>query len=133
MQNRFKFRAQRKTGEWVYYTLNDLVSDPRLRAEWPNLKNNTESTGLKDKNGKLIFEGDIVNYDTEDGEWAIATVKWRKDDEDGLALSGFYLEVLGTYEPEEEERDGGFEIMGNIYENPELFPVAVSNQSRNLS
>ena len=69
-----------------------------------------QSTGLKDKNGTEIYEGDIVKniYDE------IYVVKWFD--------AGFHLE---------EKYNGGFdyfelhfgdnkEVIGNIYENPEL-------------
>lgn len=71
-----------------------------------------QSTGLKDKNGKEIFEGDILtsqNYPVK------GVVEFRTDL--GLwvhYLKGYnYFEYLGNVA-------GSKEIIGNIYENPEL-------------
>lgn len=79
-----------------------------------------KSTGLKDKNGLEIFEGDIISELSEQGEdWAnhiLAEVVWHK--------VGFYGKEKG-HEPEypiTEFVKG--EVIGNVWENPELLEVA---------
>ena len=77
-----------------------------------------QSTGLKDKNGKEIFEGDIVDYK---GRKAI--IKWH-----GSYASFIYRFVDGMQE-RVSEWDSlflacyHFEVIGNIYENLELLEV----------
>ena len=79
-----------------------------------------QSTGLFDKKGTEIFEGDIIRYGTN-----VAEIKRHP-------TLGFYTVVDGRerffgdemsiddFEEVAEEVSKTFEIIGNIYENPEL-------------
>lgn len=86
----------------------------------------TQFTGLLDKNGKEIYEGDIISFSERQGVYCngIADesriVKW---DEGEAGFKFFYLTI-------DKRQDCGFcfaestskimEIIGNIYENKEL-------------
>ena len=65
-------------------------------------------TGLKDKNGKEIYEGDIVEFDY---------TRKRKTAPVEYSGCGFWLVRWLNY-LEQEYRN--HKIIGNIYENPEL-------------
>jgi hypothetical protein len=68
-----------------------------------------QDTGLHDKNGKEIYEGDILRDEngTAAAEWAPGMGSWGIPDPDGC------MTLLA-------DCDEGMEIIGNIYENPEL-------------
>jgi len=82
-----------------------------------------QSTGLKDKNGKEIFEGDIITNGKD-----VMCMKRHN-------TLGFYIEqkgevefiadcaVLEEFEEDAKEIADSIEIIGNIYENPELLEV----------
>ena len=77
-----------------------------------------QSTGLFDKNGKEIFEGDIVDYKGRKAiiKWngSYASFIYRFVDELKKRVSEWHPLFLAYYH---------FEIIGNIYENPELLEV----------
>lgn len=77
-------------------------------------------TGLKDKNGKEIYVGDIVRAE-DDGRYLVGPVEWN---EDYAKCEVIYSQITGN--SFEFEGDDGYpvanscEVIGNIHENPEL-------------
>ena len=100
--------------------LNDTVMNDYITAYLDEIEL-MQSTGLKDKNGKEIFEGDILAVETDD-ETLNVNVFW--DEEHAL----FMFESKQYNEKEAlaellEDYSYPFEIIGNIYENSELLEV----------
>lgn len=69
-----------------------------------------QCTGLKDKNGKLIYEGDIVNT----SNFGKCFIEWADDE------AGFTLHSIETVNYYSIYCCKDFEIIGNIHENKDL-------------
>lgn len=80
-----------------------------------------QSTGLTDKNGKEIFEGDILNIETDEENERVE-VSWDSKHALFVFESKKYneKEALGELF---EDNSYPFEIIGNIHTNPELLEV----------
>ena len=73
----------------------------------------TQYTGLKDKNLKEIYEGDIIKYDFNNLNYRIEFINAE------FIARRFYENIEDLY-PTEFDFGKECEVLGNIYENPEL-------------
>jgi uncharacterized phage protein (TIGR01671 family) len=127
-------RTSYKNGEWVYGLISRLYDErfKNLPAEMINTdgiggievdyKTISQYTGLTDKNGKKIFEGDIVDCWSE-GVNAQGTVQQRKD---GLWIiyPAWQKHIMWGLCPDEYSNTT-VEVIGNIHDNPELLKEGV--------
>ena len=80
-----------------------------------------QSTGLKDKNGKEIFEGDIVTDGHTTGDIKNhPTLGFYMVDENGVERWFSDHATIEDFEEDVETAARILEIIGNAYENPEL-------------
>ena len=144
------FRGKNSKGVWVfgdlilviekeshifYKTVEDIINK-RISNETVVSETVGQYTGLTDKNGDKIFEGDILLLKISDGsirhfvvEWAnenriLKSLKGFQHDNNPIRISGWcfnwegnrlYPSVIDGV-PDNER----MEIVGNVYDNPEL-------------
>jgi len=96
--------------------LNDAVMNDHITA-YPDEIELMQSTGLCDKEGTEVFEGDILHHQIQTEYTFI--VKYDKDNGrwygDGLSRT-YRINITKEFLPY-------YKIIGNIYENPELLEV----------
>lgn len=143
--DRYLYKAKRlDNGEWVqgYYVkgLNMYDKEAYLIFEpttifyssgetdgWSEVDPSTicQCTGLKDKNGKLIWENDILH----NGNYFV--VKWNEScSRFDIVLNKFHNIPIGKWEPmicdwktndfKEYRKAVDYEVIGNVFDNPEL-------------
>lgn len=120
MEDRYLYKAKRlDNGEWVQgylygiwekrYILWGMANDiPNMIEIDPSTI--CQCTGLKDKNGRLIWENDIVKINNSRGN---VLITFRD------------FEIICTipnekYYKHRLEYDTEYEVVGNIFDNPEL-------------
>lgn len=136
------FRGKRiDNNEWIYGNLLVIEDECFIitvsRKDWKKIQLEKievnpdtvgQYTGLKDKNGTKIFEGDIVKYHTE-------SISFKRDT---IGVVEYYNGTFGIV------TDKGkhflsfhnmsayvrcIEVIGNIYDNPELLEVEDAKNS----
>lgn len=145
MEDRYLFKAKRvDNGEWVqgYYVkgLNMYDKEAYLIFEpttifyssgetdgWSEVDPSTicQCTGLRDKNGNLIWENDILH----NGNYFV--VKWNEScSRFDIVLNNSNNIPIGKWEPmicdwktsdfKEYRKAVDYEVIGNVFDNPEL-------------
>ncbi len=133
MEDRYLFKAKRiDNGEWVQGALfngeshciigQEIKFSPYTEHECKivgyEVDRDTicQCTGLKDKNGKLIWENEIIKC-----KFGIAVVVWDKSEwRIKLVKDNIWRKDLHYWVVEDNQRT---EVVGNIFDNPELLEV----------
>jgi len=77
-------------------------------------------TGLKDKNGKGIYEGDIVTYKRSVGNWTGQTMTTTHKIIFTEEINAFVMDYGSSYIKLRKHWGYEYEVVGNIFENTEL-------------
>lgn len=138
MEDRYLFRGKRTdTGEWIIGSLlvdkqQDIETGEQIEiigiypSEYKDFAKKIDPsticqcTGLKDKNGKLIWENDILSghIDNEFPEDETRKrVVWYENGWCTNEPGCDYYEALDDFDLE------NFEVIGNMIDNPELLEV----------
>lgn len=167
MEDRYLFKAKRvDNGEWV---IGNLIQNPffkevrswisseqedktrlrsisRTQALWNSIEVDPSTicqcTGLKDKNGKLIWENDILLQKTTEKHWCewqrMGLVQYGEHDWNegvyGYKNIGFFVDPIVKEGDETRMKPGlcqedlvfenyPYEVIGNIFDSPELLEV----------
>lgn len=124
------FRGKRlDNGEWVKGFITSacdcagrlyFIEQPALDLDYCNHSYEVDFTtigqytGMLDKNGNKIFEGDIVDFsDRSDGD-GYGVVRYDENETEFEFEYDNIYRSLGSYYPKD------IEVIGNIYDNPEL-------------
>ena len=145
MQERHLFKAKRKDiGEWVFgglaycektgaYFITNMGKDHISYIGYHqevDPETICQSTGIKDKNGNLIWENDIVKDLFSDTAAPIRYGSYQSCfDSTKVEHVGFYVNWSGKYN-KNYRKDLGYwihmvdaELIGNTFDNPELLEV----------
>ena len=129
MNRIIKFRGKTNDGDWIYGSYvktrhyangRDLHKIIRYEVDYADNREDVipetvcQFTGLYDKTGKEIYEGDIIvciNGSIDGAEWEFKLeIKWSEK------RCGFNTPIFGC----DEDRTHYYNVIGNIHDNPEL-------------
>lgn len=131
MSDRFRFRTpvygpDGKFKDLIYWNAEEGA--PAVSGRGGCLfKEPEQCTGLKDKNGTLIYEGDIIKNEVEEEKDIFGIISFGQNDMN----FGFYVKWMGDGAEPRKYYPGwrhdlcfwlneGWIVIGNIHENPEV-------------
>lgn len=98
-----------------------IIDEDSVAGDW--IVNNDlhlmQSTGLKDKNGKEIFDGDVLEIEDEGEVLGNAKLTW--DNEQAVfMIEAISVDDIAPFHEIISDETYSYRVVGNVYENPEL-------------
>lgn len=127
MQERYLYRGKTINGKWVQgllatkenkWYISNKSGAPFAYEILP--ESICQCTGLKDKNGKLIFENDVMEAHLDDefpDDVTRTRVVWEENGLVTIEQGSIDREYLCGFDTEH------FEVVGNVFDNHELLEV----------
>lgn len=134
MVRAIKFRAKTDNGDWKYGDLHLLSTVPHIHTDINishrcpiDTKTIGQFTGLKDKNDKEVYDGDIISLPLSDGSCVTHQIRISEEylsvEIKNLTVDGMRcdFDIFGQLKYSWwQEYKYDIEVIGNIYDNPEL-------------
>jgi len=118
MNREIKFRKWHKELKDMTYSENVFISFFMTYEKYPDMYELMQNTGIKDRTGKDIYQGDILKSVQE----TIFLVVWS------IERCAFFLQTKeGEIYTLEQYMTPNLWVESNIYQNPEMIKVAVLN------
>ena len=108
---RFRALVKHRETKEIYWEYYETFDQPTWLDFYDIIVKDLQFTGLLDKKGREIFEGDIVKHN-DYGQ--ISVVTWSQTD------WGWLMKYAKNWNPKTQFDSSRDEVIGNIYENPEL-------------
>lgn len=148
--NKNKYMVDASYGNWIsfdgvpYEEADRKYDTPNIEIEVSRDLILMQSTGTYDKNKKEIYEGDVIKLVNEDNETIRVLCEFgtaRRNINGNLVdITGFYFKLESGFKsfPIVENYLGKhdlelFEIIGNVYETPELFKLKKNERNNSVT
>lgn len=129
MDIEIKFRQpiRNKNGDFIEWFYWDIYVSPAIQQNGLDTRGESQQyTGLKDKNGKEIYEGDVLDWNSTivECKWEKQAcafwINWKRKVDYKNEKVNHYDFMSATFSDGETYINETMEVIGNIYENPNL-------------
>ena len=115
MNREIMFRAWETNRNKMCYGYETYIADAE-QNDYPLM----QFTGLKDKNGKEVFEGDILMVNDKNAYGKVKKLQYKVEFIEGAFMCVLIDKKYDKVFPKSMKNQPNMEVIGNVFENPEL-------------